>query len=231
MLYSRFFSPILARWSFATSPIRRKPSVTTVLLPTTRSYASSIESLPRVAQPSLWHSIVPRFLRKSRKSEKGVQSTKPKEWNPATFFIIIFMLIGSNAIQMIALRNDFTTFSRRADAKIGLLKEVIDRVQRGEEVDVERILGTNDKEKESEWEEGMSCENSNPISKRARTPIGNIVNADVSSKFCEKSKRKIVFGSRKPGRRETRFCQVRHIRSNHSITLEIIWRLPVQHQL
>ncbi|MCJ1254757.1 hypothetical protein MMC24_002573 [Lignoscripta atroalba] len=54
---------------------------------------------------------------------------------------------------MIALRNDFTTFSRRADAKIGLLKEVIDRVQRGEEVDVERILGTNDKEKESEWEE------------------------------------------------------------------------------
>jgi hypothetical protein len=55
---------------------------------------------------------------------------------------------------MIALRNEFTAFSRRADAKIGLLKEIIERIQNGEEVDVEGLLGTGDKEREREWEEG-----------------------------------------------------------------------------
>ena len=56
---------------------------------------------------------------------------------------------------MLALRNEFTVFSRRADAKIGLLKDVIERVQRGEEVDVKGLLGTGDPEKEKEWEQGM----------------------------------------------------------------------------
>lgn len=55
---------------------------------------------------------------------------------------------------MIALRNDFAAFSRRADVKIGLLREIIQRVQNGEEVDVERLLGTGDSQKEKEWEEG-----------------------------------------------------------------------------
>ncbi|TKA74966.1 hypothetical protein B0A49_03880 [Cryomyces minteri] len=55
-----------------------------------------------------------------------------------------------------ALRNEFLNFSRKADAKIALLKEVIERVQKGEDVDVEGLLGTGDKEKEKEWEEGKS---------------------------------------------------------------------------
>lgn len=58
-------------------------------------------------------------------------------------------------MQMIALKNEFTTFSRRADAKIGLLKEVIERVQKGEEVDVKGLLGTGDPEQEKEWEQGQ----------------------------------------------------------------------------
>jgi len=58
---------------------------------------------------------------------------------------------------MIALRNEFAAFSRRADAKISLLKEVIERIQNGEEVDVEGLLGTGDKEREKEWEEGTSA--------------------------------------------------------------------------
>ena len=64
------------------------------------------------------------------------------------------MLIGSNAIQMISLRNDFANFSRKADAKIGLLKEVLDRIQSGEDVDVRDLLGTGDPEQEQEWEDG-----------------------------------------------------------------------------
>lgn len=66
----------------------------------------------------------------------------------------MFLLIGSNAMQLLALRNEFTTYSRRADAKIGLLKEVIERVQKGEDVDVKGLLGTGNPEKEKEWEQG-----------------------------------------------------------------------------
>jgi len=95
--------------------------------------------------------MIPIFLRK-----KSATSTelRPKEWNPATFFIVIFLLIGSQAIQMVAIRHEYENFSRSADARIALLKEVIERVQRGEDVDVEGLLGTGDKEKEKEWEEG-----------------------------------------------------------------------------
>lgn len=58
------------------------------------------------------------------------------------------------SIQMIALRNEFAAFSRRTDTKIGLLREIIEKIQNGEEVDVEGLLGTGDKAREKEWEEG-----------------------------------------------------------------------------
>lgn len=45
-------------------------------------------------------------------------------------------------------------YSRKADAKIALLKEVFERVQRGEEVDVEGLLGTGNEQVDKEWEEG-----------------------------------------------------------------------------
>ncbi|KAI9817866.1 MAG: hypothetical protein M1827_000985 [Pycnora praestabilis] len=113
----------------------------------------STQSLPRVAQPSIWQSLIPTSLRRSSQPSVSPKRQKTKEWNPATFFIVIFMLIGSQAIQMIALRYESLNFSRKADAKIGLLKDVIERVQRGEEVDVEGLLGTGDKAKEKEWED------------------------------------------------------------------------------
>lgn len=56
---------------------------------------------------------------------------------------------------MITLKNEFSTFSRKADAKIALLKEVLDRIQRGEQVDVGKVLGTGDEQQEQEWKEGM----------------------------------------------------------------------------
>lgn len=43
---------------------------------------------------------------------------------------------------------------RRAEAKIGILREVIERVQRGEKVDVEGVLGTGDAVQEGEWKKG-----------------------------------------------------------------------------
>ncbi|KAH0848362.1 hypothetical protein FOPE_02431 [Fonsecaea pedrosoi] len=44
-------------------------------------------------------------------------------------------------------------FSRRADVKMKKLREVVKRLQNGEEVDVEKILGTGDDKQEREWEE------------------------------------------------------------------------------
>lgn len=95
--------------------------------------------------------MVPRFIR-NRKSRKPGET---KEWNPATFYIVMFTLIGSQAIRLLTLKNGYAAYSRSADAKIELLKEVIERVQRGEKVDVEKLLGTGDEAKELEWEDGM----------------------------------------------------------------------------
>jgi Family of unknown function (DUF5321) len=123
-------------------------------------------SLPRVAQPSLWVSLIPKFLRrKTPKDPTKPAKPKSKEWNPATFYIVIFLLIGSQAIQMIELKREFANFSRRADARIGLLKEAIERVQRGEDVDVKALLGTGDQAAEKEWEEGWFFSLKNKISR------------------------------------------------------------------
>ena len=57
---------------------------------------------------------------------------------------------------MLGLRNDFANFNRGADAKIELLKEIIGRLEKGENVDVEKLLGREDEAKEREWEEGKN---------------------------------------------------------------------------
>lgn len=66
----------------------------------------------------------------------------------------MFLLIGSMPIQMIATKNEHATFTRKADTKIALLKDVIERVQRGEQVDVAGLLGKGNKQQEDEWAEG-----------------------------------------------------------------------------
>lgn len=100
--------------------------------------------------------MIPSFLRRSESNTSSGVPTPPKskEWNPATFFILIFLLIGSQAIRMIALRHEYRDFTLKTDARIAALKEVIEKVKAGEEVDVERILGTGDDAREQEWEEG-----------------------------------------------------------------------------
>ena len=112
-------------------------------------YSSNIQS---VAQPKFWAGLIPKPLRRPFEVEKF----KSKRWNPATFYIIMFLLIGSMPVQMIALRNEFSAFGRRADARIDLLREAIERVQKGEEVNVGVLLGTDDPLKEKGWEEGTT---------------------------------------------------------------------------
>lgn len=55
---------------------------------------------------------------------------------------------------MLTLKNGYVAYRRTTDAKIELLKEIIGRVQKGEKVDVERLLGTGDETKEKEWDQG-----------------------------------------------------------------------------
>ncbi|KAG9845958.1 hypothetical protein KCU98_g6580, partial [Aureobasidium melanogenum] len=138
------------------------------------NHASSHSSVPRVA--SVWQSVIPKAFRKpddpvSVAERQKAQAMKSKDWNPATFFIVIALLIGSNAIQLIALRNERQGFTRKTEAKIALLRETIDRVHRGEDVDVERVLGTGDPEKEKEWEQVMQeLESDNILWKKKRGP-------------------------------------------------------------
>ncbi|KAK0630654.1 hypothetical protein B0T17DRAFT_616278 [Bombardia bombarda] len=145
-LLSRGFKPSLPR--------PQGPSVCLAPAPAigARLQSSSSSAVPRVAQPSFWKSLVPKFLRKSEYGTERKQK-KSKGWNPATYFIVMFLLIGSMSIQMISLKKNFATFMRQSDVRIGLLREVVEKIQKGEKVDVERALGTGDAEKELEWEQ------------------------------------------------------------------------------
>lgn len=67
---------------------------------------------------------------------------------------------------MLTLKNEYSSFSRKADAKIRLLKDVLDRVQRGENVDVEKALGTGDEEQEQEWRDGEWLDELFPVALR-----------------------------------------------------------------
>ena len=68
------------------------------------------------------------------------------------------------AIQHIQLERGHTNFKRKADARIAVLRDVLERLGRGEDVDVERLLGTGSEADELEWEQGISL----PLSLPAR---------------------------------------------------------------
>ncbi|TGO17117.1 hypothetical protein BTUL_0020g00020 [Botrytis tulipae] len=132
--------------------ISAPPAIRTTLLQQRLSFPQSRQyAVQSVTQASFWANMIPKPFRKSERAVS--KKPKSKDWNPATFFIWIFLLIGSMSIQMIALRNEYTTFSRRADAKIGVLKEIIQKIRNGEKPDVEALLGVGDREQEREWEE------------------------------------------------------------------------------
>lgn len=139
----------VARAAFRRAASTRAPAA---LLPRTTSRYQSTHPAT-IVDRGFWQSLVPKPLRKENREKNKAKS---KEWNPATFFIVIFLLIGSMSIQMIALRNSFSRYMRQSEVKIGLLREVVDKIQKGEPVDVEQALGTGNPQKEADWEEGTS---------------------------------------------------------------------------
>lgn len=112
--------------------------------------------LPRVANPSLWRSIVPKAFRRDGRNTSDSKEPRSKTWNPATIFIVLGILVGSNAINILALKREMLNFSRKTEAKLTVLRDVLKRVKNGEDVDVEKLLGTGDAEQEKEWEDVMN---------------------------------------------------------------------------
>lgn len=125
----------------------------------TPALASSPGRPATVVDGGFWRSLIPKPMRRESQGRRGKKSSSwlstDGQWNPATFYIVIFLLIGSMSIQMIALRNSFQSYMRRSEVRIGLLRDVVERIQRGETVNVEKALGTGNAEKEADWEEGM----------------------------------------------------------------------------
>jgi hypothetical protein len=97
--------------------------------------------------------MIPKPFKNRDDHDHDHDQTTSREWNPATSYIILGLLVGSQAIQILWLKQDKGHSLRKAEAKIGVLREVIERVQRGEDVDVEGVLGTGDVGKEGEWAE------------------------------------------------------------------------------
>lgn len=116
-------------------------------------YNRAAPHLPRILQPELWETIIPSSIRSTARQVFAKRQTK--KTNPATYFIWIYILIGSQAIRIIQTKREFAEFSRKSDLQIEKLREVIRKLQAGEEVDVEKALGTGVPEEEQAWEDAL----------------------------------------------------------------------------
>ncbi|KLU84227.1 hypothetical protein MAPG_03272 [Magnaporthiopsis poae ATCC 64411] len=134
------------------------------------SNARFANSTPSITQTSFWKSLIPKPFR----GDGSPKAAKPKsrDWNPATFYIVIFLLIGSMSIQMISLRKNFDKFMRQSEVRIGLLREIVGKLHKGEAVDVEATLGSGDAESEAEWEQVIRDLEKNASPGLAGTPEG-----------------------------------------------------------
>ena len=125
---------------------------------TTSMLSDEQSRLPSVVTPSFWSSLVPKFLRKATSEEEAAARAKRRsvgaeEKRTGLIFLVLGILVGSNAINIIGLKREMLNFTRQTDAKLDLLREVVERVKRGEDVDVKKALGTGDAEQEKEWEQ------------------------------------------------------------------------------
>ena len=116
-------------------------------------YHRAVPHLPRILQPELWANIIPSSIRV--KAREAFANRQHKKTNPATYFIWIYLLIGSQAIRIIQTKNEAATYSRKADLQIQKLREVIRKLHAGEDVDVEKALGTGIPEEEQAWEDAI----------------------------------------------------------------------------
>ncbi|KZZ96400.1 hypothetical protein AAP_01173 [Ascosphaera apis ARSEF 7405] len=127
----------------------------------TRAYSQALQypalttrslHLPRILDPELYRAILPKGWGARTHDDPDTEYIRPTR-NPAFFYTIIFMFIGSQAIHLLVLRKERESFERSSDARIRVLKDVIGRLQRGEDIDVKKVLGTGDEKQEKSWED------------------------------------------------------------------------------
>lgn len=123
-----------------------------------RTLSDEQTRLPRVVNLSFWSSLVPRFLRRATTEEEAAARAKRRnigaeEKRTGLTFLLLGILVGSNAINIIGVKREMLNFTRQTDAKLELLREIVERVKRGEDIDVKKALGTGDVEQEREWEQ------------------------------------------------------------------------------
>ncbi|KTW27626.1 hypothetical protein T552_02068 [Pneumocystis carinii B80] len=66
-------------------------------------------------------------------------------------FIVLLIILGSQANNILFIKQEFNEFEAEIDAKISHLRDIIDRIQKGENLDISKELGTGVDEKEKEW--------------------------------------------------------------------------------
>lgn len=96
--------------------------------------------------------IIPQGL---RNGASRLINEKGKKINPATYFIWIYIFIGSQAIRILQLKIEARDYMRRAELQIDKLREAVRRLQNGEQVDVEKILGTGLPDEEEAWDQAL----------------------------------------------------------------------------
>ena len=86
---------------------------------------------------------------------KGGSSRFVRFWRfPATPFMMLGLLLGSQSVRLIVLRMDREKMREKTEARLRTLREVLEAVMAGEDVDVRARLGTGKEQDEREWEEG-----------------------------------------------------------------------------
>lgn len=124
----------------------------------TKLHSADQSKLPRIANPAFWSQLIPRAFRSasdedSARNRAKIRAAGDQERRTAIAFLVLGLIVGSNAINLISLKRDMLNFSRQTDARLGLLREVVQKVKDGETVDVKKALGTGDPEAEKEWEQ------------------------------------------------------------------------------
>ncbi|BFZ60626.1 hypothetical protein YB2330_001666 [Saitoella coloradoensis] len=81
---------------------------------------------------------------------------KPSLWkrtkaHPSTPFIILWGIVGSQAIHLITIRNFHKDLTAKGNARISALRDVLERLKQGEEIDVKKELGAGVQHAEQEW--------------------------------------------------------------------------------
>ncbi|KAK6503537.1 hypothetical protein TWF481_008551 [Arthrobotrys musiformis] len=123
-----------------------------------RRHLSVNSFIPRVFSPTWWSQHLPQGLFKS--TVKSSKETVKRKWDPAWGYIVLALFVGSQSLNIMALRQESQVFIRRSDARIETLREIIENIQKGKWAadgeEVQRALRLGKPERDDrQWEEVM----------------------------------------------------------------------------